>query len=287
LQSVPVAAPGHWKRQLGLKKKENPMRSRLLFLLAGAVTMLVAGAASAGTLDSATWVQTAQGFPMTRTAADTRWSYSGTSTSTAISANVNYFFTSTVFGVPKTPNGTLDLVIKVTQGGTQAITATSLGAAGSPGIGGVVLVGGGLPVHVGMNVNQSMFMLGTQTIVNVPLSAGKGVLITGTFNAVAVNHTITVQFYSWTVGTAMFANLTSKGASLPNVTASGSFNLTSNGAGMVTLVSPSIVDIDGPLAQRRTAAFTSIVLNFVPEPGTLLLLGAGALGLVLMGSRKR
>jgi hypothetical protein len=29
------------------------------------------------------------------------------------------------------------------------------------------------------------------------------------------------------------------------------------------------------------------VLNFVPEPGTLLLLGAGALGLVLMGSRKR
>ena len=56
---------------------------------------------------------------------------------------------------------------------------------------------------------------------------------------------------------------------------------------MVTLVSPSRVDIDGPLAVRRTAAFTTLVLNFVPEPGTLLLLGAGALGLVLMGSRKR
>jgi hypothetical protein len=263
------------------------MRSRLLFLLAGAVTMLVAGAASAGTLTSATWIQTAQGFPLTRTAADPRWSYSGASTSTAISANVNYFFTSTIFGVPKTPNGTLDLAINVTQGGTQAITANAGGAAGTPGIGGNIVVAGGLPLHVGMNVNQSMFKLGASTIVNVPLSAGKGALITGTFNAVGVNHTITVQFYSWTVGTAMFSSLTTMYSALPNVTASGSFNLTAGGGGMVTLVSPSIVDIDGPLAARRTAAFTSVVLNFVPEPGTLLLLGAGALGLVLMGSRKR
>jgi PEP-CTERM motif len=55
----------------------------------------------------------------------------------------------------------------------------------------------------------------------------------------------------------------------------------------VTLVSPSKVDIDGNLAKRRTAGFTKLVMSFVPEPGTLLLLGAGALGLVLMGSRKR
>jgi hypothetical protein len=85
----------------------------------------------------------------------------------------------------------------------------------------------------------------------------------------------------------MFSGLTTVYSALPNVTASGSFNLTANGGGMVTLVSPSVVDIDGALARRRTAAFTSLVLNFVPEPGTLLLLGAGALGLVLMGSRKR
>jgi hypothetical protein len=263
------------------------MRSRLLFLLAGTVAMLVAGAASAGTLTSATWIQTAQGFPMTRTNADPRWSKSGTSTSSSIAVNVNYFFTSTIFGVPKTPNGAIDLGINVTQNGAQAITATAGGASGSPGIPGNVIVAGGLPIHNGMNVNQSMFMLGASTIVAVPLSAGKAGLITGTFNAVGQNHTITVQFYSWTVGTAMFTGLTSVGSALPDVTAAGSFNLTANGGGTVTLVSPSIVDIDGVLAQRRTAAFTSLVMNFVPEPGTLLLLGAGALGLVLMGSRKR
>jgi len=263
------------------------MRSRLLFLLAGSVAMLVAGAASAGTLTSATWIQTAQGFPMTRTDADPRWTKSGTSTSSSIAVNVNYFFTSTIFGVPKTPNGTLDLGINITQGGVQAITATPGGAAGTPGIPGNVVVAGGLPIHIGMLANQSMFKLGATTIVSVPLSAGKAGLITGTFNAVGVNHTITVQFYSWTVGTFTFTGLTSKGEALPDVTAQGSFNLDANGAGTVTLVSPSIVDIDGSLAQRRTASFTALVMNFVPEPGTLLLLGAGALGLVLMGSRKR
>ena len=141
--------------------------------------------------------------------------------------------------------------------------------------------------HVGMAANQSMFAVGINTLVQVPLSAGKDGLFTGTFTVVGAFHTITVNFYAWTPGSAMFAGLTSTGDALPNVTAQGSFNLTASGGGMVTLVSPSRVDIDGSLAGRRTAAFTKLVLSFVPEPGTLLLLGAGALGLVLMGSRKR
>jgi hypothetical protein len=82
--------------------------------------------------------------------------------------------------------------------------------------------------------------------------------------------------------------LTTKLAPLPTVTATGTFNLTSpGGAGTVTLVSPSKISIDCALAQRRTASFTALRMVFVPEPGTLLLLGAGALGLVLVGSRKR
>lgn len=271
--------------------KENPMRSRLLFLLAGAVAMLATSAASAGTLTSASWIQTAQGFPMTRTASDPRWFYSGTSNaSLSIAAFINYFYTQTVFGVPKTPNGTLDLAINVTQGGSQNVGASAGGASGSPGIAGTVVVAGGLPIHIGMGANQSMYKVGTMTIVQVPLSAGKAGLFTGTFDVLGANHTITVQFYSWTVGTQTFTGLTSALASptaLPNVTAMGSFNLTAGGGGMVTLVSPSVVDIDGAIARRRTASFTALVMNFVPEPGTLLLLGAGALGLVLMGSRKR
>jgi hypothetical protein len=80
------------------------------------------------------------------------------------------------------------------------------------------------------------------------------------------------------------------GNALPNVVAMGSFNLNGAGGGTVTLVSPSKILIDGPAAQRRTAGFTTLKLTFsgaVPEPSTLLLLGAGVVGLVLVGSRKR
>jgi hypothetical protein len=247
--------------------------------------LLAPAAASAGTLTAATWMQTAQGFPLTRTAADPRWSYGGTSTSTAISASVNYFFTSAVFGVPKSPNGTLDLGIKVTQGGAQAITATGAGGGGSPGIPGTVIVAGALPVHVGMNADQSMFKLGATTIVAVPLSVGKAGGLTNTFNASGVNHTISVNFYSWTVGSVAFAGLSSMYSALPSVSAMGSLNLTANGGGMVTLVSPSLVSIDGALGKRRTASITTLTLTFVPEPGTLLLLGGGALALLLAARR--
>jgi hypothetical protein len=111
------------------------------------------------------------------------------------------------------------------------------------------------------------------------------------FVLTAVNY-ITVDFYAWTPGIAKFTGLTSAGNPIPNVTAPGSFNLTANGGGTVTLVSPSKITITGGLATRKTAAFTTLKLSFkggdvVPEPGTLLLLGAGVAGLALIGSRKR
>jgi hypothetical protein len=39
------------------------------------------------------------------------------------------------------------------------------------------------------------------------------------------------------------------------------------------------------LVQRRTATFTTLALVFLPEPGTLLLLGAGAFALLCFGRR--
>jgi hypothetical protein len=256
------------------------MRSRLSFLFAG-VAMLAATAASAGTLTNATWFQTTQGVPMTRTFGQIGATGVG-STGTSILVNLSYpFFSTTAFA----PGTQVDLAQQITQGGPQQITATPSMAAGSPGIPGTVIVMSA--IHVGMGANQSMFMVGANTIVQVPLSAGKAGVFTGTFLAVGVLHKLTVDFYAWTPHTLVFSGLTSKGNALPNVTAAGTFNLTANGGGTVVLVSPSKISIDGTLAQRRTAGFTSLVLYFVPEPGTLLLLGAGALGLVLMGTRKR
>jgi hypothetical protein len=227
----------------------------------------------------------APGFALTRTAADPRWSYGGSSTATAIAVNVNYFFTSTVFGVPKTPNGIVDLGINVTQGGAQAITATGADAGGSAGIPGRVVIGPGLPIHVGMGADQSRFTLGAQTFVAVPLSVGSAGGLTNTFNVVGANHTISVNFYSWTVASVSLTGLTSNDSALPNVSAMGSFNLTANGGGMVTLVSPSLVSIDGTLARRRTASITTLTLSFVPEPGSLLLLAGGAVALLLAARR--
>ena len=115
---------------------------------------------------------------------------------------------------------------------------------------------------------------------------------TGYFYVLGNTHYITVDFYAWTPHTLTFTGLTSKFVALetPTVVAMGSVNLDAAGNGTVTIVSPSKISIDGPLAQRRTAGFTSLTMTYgpgVPEPSTLLLLGAGVIGLVLVGGRKR
>ena len=244
--------------------------------------MLFVWSAHAGTLTNATWFQVAQGIPLTRSFA--QLGATGSSTATSVAVNLSYPpFAATVF-VPKTPNGVLDLAVQISQGGPQAITATANAAAGTPGIPGTVIVMSA--VHIGMGVNQSMVMVGANTIVQVPLSAGKAGHATNTFFVTGALHNITVDFFAWTPGSVVFTGLTTKGKALPNVTAAGSFNLTAMGGGTVTLVSPSKVSIDGAFTQRRTASFTKLVLSFVPEPSALILLGGAAVALRLVIRRQ-
>ena len=146
--------------------------------------------------------------------------------------------------------------------------------------------------HLGKGANASMLTPGVTTLVKVPLSVGKAGTFTGSFDVLVDVHYITVDFYAWTPGSKQFTKLTSKYAPLmtPTITAKGSFNLTGMGGGTVTLVSPSKITIVGSLAGRKTASFTSLKLTYAataPEPSTLLLLGAGVVGLALVGSRKR
>ena len=51
----------------------------------------------------------------------------------------------------------------------------------------------------------------------------------------------------------------------------------------ITLVSPTYLSALGNLLP----VWTTLSIQFVPEPGTLLLLGAGIGGLVLVGRRRR
>jgi hypothetical protein len=70
------------------------------------------------------------------------------------------------------------------------------------------------------------------------------------------------------------------------VTISGSNNLASaSQSGMVTLVAPLRVDT-GPAVSGGIPLTGKMTLSFVPEPGTMLLLVSGAVGLVLLGRRR-
>jgi hypothetical protein len=257
------------------------LRSGSALSLVGGAALLAASAAQAGTLTSATWTQTTQGFPMTRTG--TELGITGGASGTSIAVELEYPQFDAKFFIPKTANGVLDLAVSITQGGPQNLTATPGMALATMGVPGTVNVRTAL--HNTKGVNQSTYMTGINTLVMVPVSVGAAGQFTGSFIVLGINHFITVDFYAWTPGTLVFTGLTTKGVALPTVTAAGSWNLTASGAGTVTLVSPSKISIDCTLAQRRTAGLTSLKMYFVPEPATLLLLGAGALALAL-GTRR-
>jgi len=249
----------------------------LVFLL------LVSTNAHAGTLTSATWFQVTNarpgflpGIPMTRTTL--QLGATGTSTASSVAVGLSYPFFATTFTVPATPDSVLEnFTIRLTQGGPHAIAATANLASGMPGIPGQVTVSGAA------HVQQSMTTV--FTVVRVPLSHGQAGQFTSTFSVLGVFHNMTVDFYAWTPGTVVFTGLTSVYDPLPDVTAMGSFALTAKGGGTVTLVSPARVHIDGTLAQIRSVSVTSLVLTFVPEPSTLLLLGGAALALPLLARR--
>jgi hypothetical protein len=70
------------------------------------------------------------------------------------------------------------------------------------------------------------------------------------------------------------------------ITVTGSNNLASvSQAGSVTLVAPMRVNTT-PAVSGRIPLFAKMTLKFVPEPGTMLLLVAGAVGLVVVGRRQ-
>jgi hypothetical protein len=287
-------------------------RSPALF----AAALLVGSAAEAGPLISMTWSQSLQGISIEITGTDTDTAgptdfgsgsctdvdpdhvqtqitcptglvgASGTSLGPAL---YNVSLTMPLFQLNTfTTGGAINLNTMATFGGSASIAGNASSAVAIQGIDGMVTIR--VAAHLAKGVNASMLGTAMTTLVKLPLDIGAAGAQTGYFTVSGQAHLITVDFYGWTPHTQVFTGLTSKYAAAPTPTVVAMGSIVSHSAAhvrIVTLVAPSRIRIDGPLAQRRAASFTTLRMTYLPEPSALLLLGAGAVGLALLGGRRR
>ena len=94
----------------------------------------------------------------------------------------------------------------------------------------------------------------------------------------------------WTLGSANGLQATHEGA-FRAVTATGfvhgaasSNSSTATNSGVVQLISPQQVTVAGVAGNNSTLTlFAALTIHFIPEPGLLLLIGSGVVGLGLLG----
>jgi hypothetical protein len=108
----------------------------------------------------------------------------------------------------------------------------------------------------------------------VPVKVG----VMTTFTKAGAGLGFTIFSAPWTAGAATidYGNATTP----VTVMATGMNALTAGGAGTLILVSPSKVFVS---TGNKLPIVGTLILNYVPEPGTLLLLGSGALALAILG----
>jgi hypothetical protein len=131
---------------------------------------------------------------------------------------------------------------------------------------------------MGLNASAYLLMAGA-SVLEIPLGV-IGVGGTQMFHALTiVSGTIQANPYQLGMITLMGALNTAA----HTLTGTGVDNRTAGGAGTLVLVSPTNVSLG---ALGALASIATLTITYVPEPGTLLLLGAGVAGLTAFARRK-
>jgi hypothetical protein len=176
-------------------------------------------------------------------------------------------------------------------------TAITVGAGTlSPISGGGALTSNIMPVQG--TVLVCILMKGCGSNLPVPLT------VNGTAGVGIGGAAITISGYSqgglrlsvtgnpWTIGTAAVTGIPTANGGFSTSTRKGfahgpasNTSSTAQPSGVVQLVTPVIVNttISG---SETLALFGTLTLHFIPEPGTMLLLGSGVAGLALLGRRR-
>ena len=280
-----------------------------LRLVAGAAALFLATSANAGALISATYSQIIQGVPIVVT----NTSATGTLTGNSFTLDAGNWFETSFCIV--SPGRTSCLAGPNFPAPTRA-TPNPAGPLAAPVVGiNVFLQNNGVvsgtiadptqSITPAVGVTGNVFVIGkiapgaAFTLLPVPVNAGTGGDLTLPPGGVTPSGSpATLLLYLagdvWHLGAVTQTGLTGPiGAmgtigALPDVMATGNVSVDATGNTHVNLVSLGRTKVRG-LAQSDTSAPSFLRLVFapsVPEPGTLALLGAGVVGLVLIGRRK-
>ena len=169
-------------------------------------------------------------------------------------------------------------IVSLALTGPAGLTQGDFNAGGGPA--------GGFGGNAGLAGNAKIGLFGPPpfAFLTVPLAAfgnaGSSAMVA---SPLGVN--ITAFGSGWTTGQVKVIGTTGPfdGATLATVT--GADNRTAGGAGTIVLVTPTLAKTN--VAGSENLPLVGILtLNFVPEPGTLMLLGSGVAGLAMLGRRR-